>query len=288
MTTSPNAGNSGAPDRRSAYGTDMVPSTGGGDLGLRSLRASDLVSRYRSASPWPHLVLDGVLDGAVVDAAEREEMPFALSLPSHRSHRQIKAESPEVSGPAAASILAGLVTPSFVEFLAELTGIPSLLPDPSFFWAGLHVGVPGSFQAVHADFRRQASTGLYHRANVLVYLNSDWSDEYGGHLELWDKGITSCGARISPVAGRMVIFETGADTYHGVPDRLTCPPDRVRLTLAAYFYTKEPPPADRRRPYLRRPRRPEDPWLTGVASPADATASSRVLARDLRRHLRRR
>ncbi len=249
-----------------------------------SLAASDYRSRYMSAIPWPHLVLDGVFDEAVVRAAEAEEMPFATSLPAHKSYRQVKAESPEVSGPAAASILERLVSPEFVRFVSDLTGVESVVADPTFYRAGLHVGKPGSFQAVHSDFRKHGHTRFYHRINVLVYLNSDWQDSWGGHLELWGRGMRACGQRVAPLAGRTVIFETGPETYHGVPDPLTCHPDRFRLTLASYYYTEEPAPDDRGRPYLRRPCRPQDPWYTGIASPADAAGNALRKVRRISHH----
>jgi Rps23 Pro-64 3,4-dihydroxylase Tpa1-like proline 4-hydroxylase len=238
---------------------------------------------YRSADPWPHLVLDSVFDPEQVRAAEQQEMQLAETLEGHRSYRQVKAESAVVAGPAAAGILADLASTEFVDFLQQLTGIDDLLTDPTHFWAGLHVGRPGSFQSLHLDFRRQPKTGLYHRVNVLVYLNDSWPESYGGHLELWRRDRKACARRITPLAGRMVIFETGPETYHGVPDPLTCPEDRARLVLVSYFYTEQPAPDDRRRPLLRRPRRPQDPWHLGIASPADASSSVRLLTQQVRR-----
>ncbi len=223
--------------------------------------------RYRSAKPWPHLVLDQLIDPHVVREAEGQEAAQAPSLTLHKSHRQVKAESRRVSGPAAQQILDGLVSTEMVEFLRDLTNIPTLVGDPTFCWAGIQAGQPGSFVSVHNDFRRHPVSRLYHRVNVLVYLNSSWEESYGGHLEMWTRDLRSCGQRISPIAGRTVIFETDADTYHAVPEPLTCPDDRWRLTLASYYYSETPSASDRRRPYVRRPRRPQDPWRTAFVSP---------------------
>jgi hypothetical protein len=76
---------------------------------------------------------------------------------------------------------------------------------------------------------------------VLIYLNKDWREEYGGHLELWDKGITRCEARISPVFNRVVIFSITDSHYHGHPDPLRCPPGMTRKSLALYYYTNGRP-----------------------------------------------
>jgi hypothetical protein len=75
------------------------------------------------------------------------------------------------------------------------------------------------------------------RLNLLIYLNKDWPDAYGGALELWDKAMTGCVVKAAPVFGRAVIFTTDLDSYHGHPDPLTCPPDRARRSIATYYYT---------------------------------------------------
>ena len=77
---------------------------------------------------------------------------------------------------------------------------------------------------------------LARRANLLVYLNEDWPDEYGGHLELWDRR-RGCVQRIAPLFNRTVLFLTDRQSLHGHPHPVTCPPERVRKSLALYYYT---------------------------------------------------
>ena len=47
--------------------------------------------------------------------------------------------------------------------------------------------------------------------------------------------------RCVPALNRCLIFETSDISYHGVA-QVTAPPDMVRHSFAAYYYTKEPPP----------------------------------------------
>ena len=72
---------------------------------------------------------------------------------------------------------------------------------------------------------------------ILIYLNSNWKDEYGGHLELWNEDMTKPVKKIKPKLGTVVIFNTGATSWHGHPEPLTCPEDRTRKSLALYYFT---------------------------------------------------
>jgi hypothetical protein len=219
---------------------------------------------YAEAAPWAHLVLDGLFDPSFVAEAEVQELTGALELEVQKGPGRLKAESAEVGGEAAAEILNSLLTPEFIDFLENFTGIAGLRADPSHTLAGLHVTPPGAFQGLHRDFRRHPITRQYHRVNVLVYLNSDWKLEYGGELELWSADMLTCGQRIRPLAGKMVIFETTATSYHGIPDPVRCPPGRARLSLASYYYTEYPGPHDRRETKIFLPRRPQDPLRIDV------------------------
>lgn len=235
---------------------------------------------YLGAKPWPHLILEDLIDPAAVAAAEAQELQRALSLEVHKGNRMVKAESPEVTGHAAQDILDSLLTPEFLKFLEKLTGIENLIPDESRSWAGIHVSPPGSSQVLHRDFRLHPDNGLFHRVNVLIYLNSDWDEDFGGQLELWPADTASCGQRIVPTAGRVVIFETTPTSYHGVPDPVRCPPGRARLSLASYYYTDYPGPMDRREPIFWSPKRSQDPWYMNFRRPRDSFFDLLHLTRD--------
>ena len=73
--------------------------------------------------------------------------------------------------------------------------------------------------------------------NVIIYLNNDWPDDYGGHLELWSRDMKAKVRSVAPIMNRCVIFNTDADSYHGHPDPLTSPSGVFRRSIALYYYT---------------------------------------------------
>lgn len=97
---------------------------------------------------------------------------------------------------------------------------------------------------MHVDFSHHPSNGLYRRLNLLIYLNKEWKEEYGGHFELWTPDIKRCVRRILPIFNRCVVFATSSRSYHGHPEPLSCPPEEARKSLALYYFTRSGPDGD--------------------------------------------
>jgi hypothetical protein len=147
-------------------------------------------------------------------------------------------------GPKTRNFVHFLNSQPFLDFLSNLTGIKNLIPDPTFEGGGFHQIKPGGYLKIHADFNKHRLYDLDRRLNVLIYLNEDWKEEYGGHFELWDSEMKGSVTRILPHFNRMAMFNTTDFSYHGHPDVLTCPPDRSRKSLALYYYTNGRPPEE--------------------------------------------
>lgn len=138
------------------------------------------------------------------------------------------------------SVFAFFNSSSMLRFLEGITNIQGLLPDPYFSGGGFHEISTGGLLGIHADFRVNEGLQLIRRVNVLVYLNKNWQESYGGKLELWEKDMTHKVKEIAPIFNRCVIFNTDSDSFHGHPEPLTTPPDITRKSIALYYYTALP------------------------------------------------
>ena len=78
---------------------------------------------------------------------------------------------------------------TFLKFLENLTGINGLIPDPYFHGAGMHQIENGGHLGIHVDFNWLEKLRLDRRVSILLHLNEDWKEEYGGHLELWNQDV---------------------------------------------------------------------------------------------------
>jgi hypothetical protein len=198
---------------------------------------------FDAARPFPHLVIDDFLSA---DAAGEARALFPAPDAGewthyhHLTERKIGRSRVESFADVHRCIVEELSSARFIEFLERLTGIPGLLADPGLEGAGLHQSERGGFVSVHADFRSHPTQATWlRRVNVLIYLNDDWDEQYGGDLELWDAAVSRCVARVQPHLNRCVIFCTDARTFHGHPRPLQCPTGTTRKSLALYYYTSE-------------------------------------------------
>lgn len=214
------------------------------------LRADPLALRqdYISARPFPHIVIDGLFPDGILD-----EVLAQFPRPGEIAWQQFDSPTERKLGYSYTQPLgAGLHTFLFVmnsapvlRFLEDLTGLEGLIPDPYYGGAGPHQIEPGGFLKVHADFNVHPKLGLDRRLNLLVYLNRDWREEYGGHLELWPPDMSRCEARILPQFNRTVVFSTTDTSYHGHPRPLACPRERTRKSVSFYYYTAGRPEEER-------------------------------------------
>ena len=182
-------------------------------------------------NPFPHSVIDGFLSRGEVRMVNAQWPDDTWTREDGKFNR--KWSTPIL--PPAARAVADMVDAE-LPMIEEATGITGLFPDPERFGSGLHCIPRDGFLKMHVDFN-QHPNGWHRRVNVLVYLNEEWKDEWGGHLQL---GLEDP-VRIAPIGGLCVIFETNDNSWHGHPEPLKCPEHIQRRSLALYYYTRKPP-----------------------------------------------
>lgn len=218
---------------------ELDSSTGLLESSLQLHQADQLRSSFRSAKPFPHVVIDNFLP---IAAAERclLEFPEAerASLVENRDqarHRRLFA--PDQLPTFSRQLFHSFNSGPFLQMLETLTGITGLIPDPFFHGGGFHEIGHGGHLSVHVDFIHHRKLNLERRLNILIYLNKDWDDDCGGQLELWDRKMQKCVQSITPVFNRCVITSSSFSTNHGNPNPVNHPRRQPRRSIALYYYT---------------------------------------------------
>lgn len=199
---------------------------------------ASLHDQYAANTPFPHIVIDNFLDADILRrvAAEfpgRQDGRFSDDFSKLKTGYTLS----QIRSAYIQDLLNALNSLYFLNFLSKMTGIKGLVSDPYFLGGGLHETARGGHLSVHADFNVHPHTKMLRRLNLILFLNEDWEEEFGGALELWDRDMKACQKSVLPVMGRAVVFNTDSTSYHGHPDPLTCPDTRFRRSIALYYYT---------------------------------------------------
>lgn len=222
------------------YLQEMDPETGFLPASVDRRKGSELHEAYASASPFPHTCIDNFLPPQILERCLRE---FPSNVQSQgntfdRDQERFKSQyNPDEMSPWLRNLFYGFNSRPFIQLLQNITGIRGLIPDPYFLGAGFHEIGTGGHLSVHADFNHHKPMDLERRINVLIYLNKDWHEEYGGSLELWNDGMKDCVRKLAPEFNRCVIFNTTSESWHGNPDPVNHPQRTTRKSIALYYYT---------------------------------------------------
>ncbi|MDO6746807.1 2OG-Fe(II) oxygenase [Gilvimarinus sp. 1_MG-2023] len=202
--------------------------------------------QYVHAKPFRHIVLDNFFDTDIAGSLN-DEFPSIGEQKKWQEFRRGTEWLKNATGDDShipfftRHFLYALNSRTFLAWLEKLTGISGLIADSEFTGGGFHSTLPGGKLDLHADFNIHLRNGLDRRLNLIMFLNKNWPESYGGHLELWDKDLALPPQKILPVFNRVVIFGTTDFTFHGHPLELTCPADRYRKSLALYYYSNGRP-----------------------------------------------
>jgi len=215
-----------------------------------STRADELRREFRAAKPFPHAVIDRFLRP---DLCARLALEFPAYDPEKFRNEwgelgKAWHENVPALGPAFAELDAGLRSGEFLDLLSSISGIPDLLFDPHYFGGGTHENLHEMELDPHIDFNVHPKTKLHRRLNLLLYLNEEWNESWGGALELhtnpWLPPAKNDVKTVAPAMNRCVVFETSDHSWHGFR-RLELPEDRrgvSRRSFAMYLYTVARPP----------------------------------------------
>jgi hypothetical protein len=213
---------------------------------INPIDRDSLKASFRSATPFPHVIIDRFLEPTVAEAIARSYPSFEAasrlgqSFQAVNERRKVQITDRAKFPDPVKALTDALSSPSFLDDLSYITGIKTLVWDDLLQGGGMHQTSSGGRLDVHVDFNWLKQRGLFRRLNILVYLNPVWDERWGGNIELWDAEVKVCHQSLAPALGRCVIFETSERSYHGVTP-IAAPEEVSRKSFAAYYYTREPP-----------------------------------------------
>jgi Rps23 Pro-64 3,4-dihydroxylase Tpa1-like proline 4-hydroxylase len=216
--------------------------------------SKQLSIQYQEAQPFPHIVIDKFLPETILDSVLDEfnknenwwydkvkwTEPYQVNK-FYWPHDIETANNMPNDLPTISALVNYLNSPVMLKYLEELTGIDNLIGDELLMGGGLHKITSGGKLAIHKDYNVHPVKKIYRRLNLLIYLNKNWKEEWGGNLELWDKDHTKLEVSVEPLFNRAVIFTISEDSLHGHPVPLNTPENVSRNSIALYYFTEVNP-----------------------------------------------
>ena len=219
---------------------------------------------FQRREPFRHVLIEGFFDTATAQALLQQFPAFEQGNARNENGdigNKSTVEQIRRLGPAYAALDDLVQSPAFLQQIERITGIAGLRYDPWYFGGGTHENRNGQELDPHVDFNRHPREPWHRRLNLIVYLNPQWQESWGGALQLHsdpradDDRIRA----IAPLFNRGVIFETTEWSWHGF-ERIRVPAEHDRITrrsIALYFYTDDRPAEELAPPhstvYVERP-----------------------------------
>jgi hypothetical protein len=212
---------------------------------LQHINWAELSQKFLKSEPFNHVVIDDFFTDEVAHK-------IVTSMPSYDENVDAKYDNSLEKKCTIQNwtkfpkdiykVMSYLVDGQFVINLAYVIDDYDLMPDYGLHGGGIHMHKSGDYLNTHLDYDIHPKLEMKRKLNLIVYLNPDWKEEWGGNLCLWSHDeetgqpkelVTS----IWPKFNRAVLFDTTQNSWHGVTQGINAPEGQYRKSLALYYLT---------------------------------------------------
>jgi hypothetical protein len=206
-------------------------------------------STFHNAEPFPYCVIDNFFTDRVAQQLSQEFPNSDSDVFNGNYFNKIEIKRTcniwDRFPSTTYSVLQYLNGQEFLNFLTPLTNDIKLYADQGLHGGGWHIHPPGGKLNVHLDYSIHPKLKLQRNYNLLVYLNPNYQNSWGGELGLWtseDNKPKNLVKILEPKFNRGIIFDTTCNSWHGLEVPNNFPEGQDRKSIALYYLTD--PPAD--------------------------------------------
>lgn len=197
-----------------------------------------LKEKYSNALPFEHIKIENFLQE---DYAEEIYKNFPTDFENWHKYWnpiEVKYANDDINNmdKSIKDIFYLLSTDKLIKVFSEITGITDLEYDPYLHGAGLHSHPRYGRLNIHLDYEKHPKLiNKQRRLNIILFFTKDWKEEWNGDNQLWDKDMKECIVKTYPKFNSVIIFKTDELSWHGLPEKIMCPENVFRKSLAYYY-----------------------------------------------------
>lgn len=189
-------------------------------------------------NPFPYTIIDNFLNNDTYNKINKE---FANKPDDtwwkYNNPLEVKYAKDDIYnfGTNTKNLFYSLSSDKIINKMKEIFNIPDLEYDPYCHGGGLHMHPRNGRLNMHLDYEIHPYSKKKRRLNIILYMNEEWNKEWNGDTQLWNNDMSKCIIKSLPSKNKALIFVTTDFSWHGIPEKILCPNNIHRKTVAFYY-----------------------------------------------------
>lgn len=197
----------------------------------------ELREKFINAKPFEHIVIDEFLKNEYAEEIFKLFPKIDSTWHEYKNPIEVKYAFDNINSLPVdlKNYFYYLSTPEIINIIRKITNFDNLEYDEYLHGAGVHLHPRFGRLNIHLDYEKHPYSGKERRLNIILFMSKDWDVNWNGANELWNSDITKCIAKTDIKFNRAILFKTNDISWHGLPDKIQCPENIFRKSLAYYY-----------------------------------------------------
>ena len=218
--------------------SDLINNSNNNIFGSWINNPEDLSNKFNNAEPFEHIIINNFLKEEIANKISSEYPNNLNDYHKYDNPLEIKYAFDDIQNMSnnIQNVFYSLCTDKIINALKIVTNNDKIEYDTTCHGGGLHIHPNNGRLHMHLDYEKHPLLENKQRyLNIILYLSKEWKEEWGGHTELWNENMTECKVKSLVKFNTALLFKTTEKSWHGMPEPIKCPTDKLRKTLAFYY-----------------------------------------------------
>jgi len=244
-----------------------------------------LQEAYSKAQPFEHIIIDDFLDEAYAEKIFQRFPTINDAWHEYKNPIEVKYTYDNINdlNVEIKNYFYYLSHPEMIQMMQKITSINDLEYDEFLHGAGVHMHPRYGRLNIHLDYEKHPYSGKERRLNIILFMSKEWNTDWNGANELWNDDVSQCIKKTNVKFNRAIIFKTNDISWHGLPDKILCPENIFRKSLA-YYYVSPLNTKKNENEYRKKAKftkRLQDPYNENLQTLYDLRSNRRITKNDM-------